>query len=251
MEPGKHPQQAARPVPRLLLILQGRLRRHRQLQHQDRPAGVQHQRQASPPAACESRRKAWWQKREACCQHRRPSRRSVCLRRHLALQMLSDVKKGPEIAASACRLLGQVDTGGLNNYMATISRDGRWVAAGTFTSDVKVRGQGGRSTRLQRRPSLAGSSTQLGRQPAGQCPPAVCWALPWHLGPWHILCLSASAQARMGYLPSIVFHLAAFPACLSQSVMRLMPYCCHLLGQLRCTRWALTGGAPSPASRWP
>lgn len=36
------------------------------------------------------------------------------------------------------RQLGQMDTGGLNNYMATISRDGRWVAAGTFTSDVKV-----------------------------------------------------------------------------------------------------------------
>ena len=37
-----------------------------------------------------------------------------------------------------CRLLGHMDTGGLNNYMATISPDGRWVAAGTFTSDVKV-----------------------------------------------------------------------------------------------------------------
>lgn len=36
------------------------------------------------------------------------------------------------------RQLGSMDTGGLNNYMATISRDGRWVAAGTFTSDVKV-----------------------------------------------------------------------------------------------------------------
>ncbi|KAI7845338.1 hypothetical protein COHA_001045 [Chlorella ohadii] len=36
------------------------------------------------------------------------------------------------------RQLGQMDTGGLNNYMATISRDGRWVAAGTFTSDVKL-----------------------------------------------------------------------------------------------------------------
>lgn len=31
-----------------------------------------------------------------------------------------------------------MDTGGLNNYMAGISRDGRWVAAATFTSDVKV-----------------------------------------------------------------------------------------------------------------
>jgi hypothetical protein len=43
------------------------------------------------------------------------------------------------VYASTGRLLGSVDTGGLNNYMATISRDGRWVAAGTFTSDVKVR----------------------------------------------------------------------------------------------------------------
>lgn len=42
------------------------------------------------------------------------------------------------VSSSLSRLLGQVDTGGLNNYMATISRDGRWVAAGTFTSDVKV-----------------------------------------------------------------------------------------------------------------
>ena len=36
--------------------------------------------------------------------------------------------------------LGTIDTGGLENYMATVSRDGRWVAAATFTSDVKVRG---------------------------------------------------------------------------------------------------------------
>ncbi|PSC75857.1 Transducin beta 2 [Micractinium conductrix] len=42
------------------------------------------------------------------------------------------------VYSSAGRLLGSMDTGGLNNYMATISRDGRWVAAGTFTSDVKV-----------------------------------------------------------------------------------------------------------------
>lgn len=41
-------------------------------------------------------------------------------------------------APLVCRQLGQMDTGGLNNYMATVSRDGRWVAAGTFTSDVKV-----------------------------------------------------------------------------------------------------------------
>lgn len=34
--------------------------------------------------------------------------------------------------------LGTIDTGGLENYMATVSRDGRWVAAATFTSDVKV-----------------------------------------------------------------------------------------------------------------
>ena len=39
------------------------------------------------------------------------------------------------------RQLGHMDTGGLNNYMAAISRDGRWVAAGTFTSDVKVGGR--------------------------------------------------------------------------------------------------------------
>jgi hypothetical protein len=31
-----------------------------------------------------------------------------------------------------------MDTGGLNNYMAAVSPDGRWVAAATFTSDVKV-----------------------------------------------------------------------------------------------------------------
>ncbi|KAL4432387.1 hypothetical protein ABPG77_001686 [Micractinium sp. CCAP 211/92] len=42
------------------------------------------------------------------------------------------------VYSTSGRLLGQVDTGGLNNYMATISRDGRWVAAGTFTSDAKL-----------------------------------------------------------------------------------------------------------------
>lgn len=42
------------------------------------------------------------------------------------------------VYSSSGRLLGHMDTGGLSNYMATISPDGRWVAAGTFTSDVKV-----------------------------------------------------------------------------------------------------------------
>ena len=41
-------------------------------------------------------------------------------------------------SASTGRQLGAMDTGGLRNHYATVSRDGRWVAAATFTSDVRV-----------------------------------------------------------------------------------------------------------------
>jgi WD40 repeat protein len=41
-------------------------------------------------------------------------------------------------AAGGGAPLGRVDTGGMTNYSAAISRDGRFVAAATFTSDVKV-----------------------------------------------------------------------------------------------------------------
>lgn len=34
--------------------------------------------------------------------------------------------------------LGEVDTGGMQNYTAALSRDGRFAAAATFTSDVKA-----------------------------------------------------------------------------------------------------------------
>ena len=64
-------------------------------------------------------------------------------RRHtFRLQPARSVLAWPPTAACfplcCCSLLGSMDTGGLNNYMAAISRDGRFVAAGTFTSDVKV-----------------------------------------------------------------------------------------------------------------
>ncbi len=35
--------------------------------------------------------------------------------------------------------LGGIDTGGMQNYTAALSRDGRFAAAATFTSDVKAR----------------------------------------------------------------------------------------------------------------
>ena len=56
----------------------------------------------------------------------------------------SSNKTDLRVYSTAGRLLGAVDTGGLNNYMAAISPDGRFVAAATFTSDVKVRGAGQR-----------------------------------------------------------------------------------------------------------
>lgn len=34
--------------------------------------------------------------------------------------------------------LGTIDTGGFENYAAAVSSDGRWVAAATFTNDVKI-----------------------------------------------------------------------------------------------------------------
>ena len=86
-----------------------------------------------------------------------------------------------------------MDTGGLNNYMATISRDGRWVAAGTFTSDVKVgwlaAAQGGSSCAFVSRP---------GRSPACalRCPP-----LPRKPGPG-----STSPSACSGPTPSRALH---------------------------------------------
>eukprot|EP00887_Chlorella_sp_A99_P005330 scaffold1.g5330.t1 len=50
----------------------------------------------------------------------------------------ASTKTDLRIFDAAGRELGGVDTGGLNNYMASISRDGRYVAASTFTADVRV-----------------------------------------------------------------------------------------------------------------
>ena len=56
----------------------------------------------------------------------------------------ASVKTDLRIYNTAGRELGSIDSGGLTNYTAAISKDGRWVAAATFTSDVKVRWGGGR-----------------------------------------------------------------------------------------------------------
>ena len=109
-------------------------------------------------------------------------------------------------------LLGSMDTGGLSNYMATISRDGRWVAAGTFTSDVKAR-PGGVAP-----PAAAG-------RPAGPSP------------------LSACRPATPG-------RFAAGLACSDPCIDPYHP-AAPRLPACRCTRCSLTGWAPSPASSWP
>ena len=42
------------------------------------------------------------------------------------------------LAAPSLPLLGRVDTGGFSNYGAAVSNDGRFLAAATFASDVKI-----------------------------------------------------------------------------------------------------------------
>lgn len=57
----------------------------------------------------------------------------------VSLLISSSVKTDIKVyVGSTGELLGAVDSGGLVNNMATISRDGRFVAAATFTSDVKI-----------------------------------------------------------------------------------------------------------------
>ncbi len=64
-----------------------------------------------------------------------------CYSQHTGQRLLASCSAKNELRlfSFAGKQLASVDAAGLHNHMAAISLDGRFFAAATFTSDVKVR----------------------------------------------------------------------------------------------------------------